>query len=81
MSDDERQREENLETPRDETVAMIVGYDDPCRKPIGLCVYCGGEVWPVEDECWDGTAFHYITFAYKCYGCGHFDVSPYFITH
>ena len=80
MADDERRRGEIPEAPRDETVAMICGCDHPCREPIGYCCYCGGEVWPVEDECWDGAAFRYITFAYECYSCGHFDVAPCFIT-
>ena len=62
------------EAPRDETTAMICGYDYPARRPVGRCWRCGGEVWPIEDECWDGAQFHYITFAYHCYGCGMEDV-------
>ena len=79
MSDKENSGAEPEEEERDETTAMICGYDLPCRKPLGRCCFCGGEVWPIEDECWDGAQFHYITFAYECYGCGHFDVAPYFI--
>ena len=63
--------------PRDESTAMICGYDYPARRPVGRCWRCGGEVWPVEDECWDGAKFHYITFAYECYQCGLFDVADF----
>ena len=84
MSDQDREGrlpvdDEPDEEPRDETTAMIYGYDHPCFKPIGRCGFCGGEVWPIEDECWDGAKIHYITFAYECYKCGHFDVSDYFV--
>lgn len=64
---------------RDESTAMVCGYDYPCGHPIGRCGFCGGEVWPIEDACWDGAAFHYITFAYECCKCGHFDVSDHFV--
>ena len=62
------------EEARDEGTARICGYDHPAWKPVGRCWRCGGEVWPMEDECWDGAAFHYITFAYRCCGCGMEDV-------
>ena len=62
------------EEPRDETTAMICGYEYPARRPVGRCWRCGGEVWPVEDACWDGAKIHYITFAYQCYRCDLFDV-------
>ena len=65
------------EEERDESTAMIYGYDYPARKPVGRCWRCGGEVWPIEDEFWDGAKFHYITFAYECYGCGMFDVADF----
>ena len=58
-----------------ETTAMISGYDHPVRHPIGRCWRCGGEVWPIEDECWDGAMIHYVTFAYECRGCGMWDVA------
>ncbi len=58
------------EEARDESVAMISGYDCPASCPVGRCFRCGGEVWPVEDACWDGAQVHYITFAYRCGGCG-----------
>lgn len=58
------------EEERDESTAMICGYDEPAGRPVGRCFRCGGEVWPIEDECWDGAQFHYITFAYRCGGCG-----------
>ena len=79
MSEEERRLDDSDEERRDETTAVIYGYSYPCSKPIGRCCFCGGEVWPIEDACWDGAQTHYITFAYECYGCGHFDVSPYFI--
>ncbi len=78
MPEEEKRLNDGDEAQRDETTAMICGYDYPCGKPIGRCCFCGGEVWPIEDACWDGAQTHYITFAYECYGCGHFDVSPYF---
>ena len=65
------------EEPRDETKAMICGYDYPASRPVGRCWRCGGEVWPVEDACWDGAQIHYITFAYQCYQCGLFDVADF----
>ena len=72
-------KDETLNIPEeeewDETTAMICGYDHRTRHPIGRCWRCGGEVWPIEDECWDGAAFHYITFAYECHGCGLKDVA------
>ena len=73
MSDRENEQQ-NIEEERDESTAMIYGYDHPAWRPVGRCWRCGGEVWPVEDECWDGAQFHYITFAYQCYGCGMKDV-------
>lgn len=72
---DGEQRRDLWEELRDESTAMICGYDTPCQQPIGRCCFCGGKVWPIEDECWDGATFHYITFAYKCYACGHFDAA------
>ena len=63
------------EEERDETAAMICGYEHPCHKPLGKCWHCGGDVWPIEDECWDGEKFHYITFMYECRQCGRTDVS------
>ena len=77
MSDTEERERELPEEPRDESTAMIYGYDYPASRPVGRCWRCGGEVWPIEDACWDGAKIHYITFAYECYGCGLFDVGDF----
>ena len=74
MGNEQEEKQLPKEEPRDETTATICGYDYPCRRPVGRCWRCGGEVWPVEDACWDGAQMHYITFAYQCYQCGLFDV-------
>ncbi len=74
MSDPKEKGKAAREESRDETTAMIYGYDHPAARPVGRCWRCGGEVWPVEDACWDGAQIHYITFAYQCYQCGLQDV-------
>lgn len=70
MAETEKEGTAAPEEGRDESVAMIYGYDFPCARPVGRCWRCGGEVWPIEDECWDGAQLHYITFSYECCGCG-----------
>ena len=74
----ETPREESRYARRDETAATICGLPTPADKPLGPCIFCGGDIWPEEDEFWDGAEFHYITFAYHCSGCGRFDVAPFY---